>query len=101
MKALDRLRHSAFLCLASFVVALPVAALTAFVIQINDEAVCEHVLYKIQFHQALPNKYTLKDSICIDLGRDTAPLTEAWVFFGSALTLFALWKDWQDPDQTY
>ena len=74
-------------------VALPVAALTALVIQINDEAVCEHVLYKIQFRQALPNKYSLQDSICIDLGKDTAPLTEAWAFFGSAFSLVALWKD--------
>ena len=93
MKVLDRLRHSAFLCLASFMFALPVAAITAFVISINDDAVCERVLYEIQFAQPLPNKYALEDSICIDLWRDTAPLPQTWVFLGSAFSLFALWKD--------
>ena len=96
MKVLDRIRHSAFLCLASFMFALPVAAITAWVITFNDDDVCEYVLDEVRRSQGLPNRYSLADSICIDLATASEivfPLTETWVLLGSAFSLFALWKD--------
>ena len=107
MKVLDRLRHSAFLCLASFLAAIPVGCTIAWVVTTNDGEVCRRVIDDIKSTQTMTDRYSLKGDryylesmVCDPIEERSVPyrsvvfpLSETWIVLGSAFSLFALWKD--------